>query len=238
MTAWIMCLSIIFIFLSGVTVFATAAMASSNSVNIFPPKSDPYGIPYAEHIKNFWKWLIKIPNADTPRNDQTGERCTTGQEKSNSSIFYLSPNSGGESLSRSCTVPAGKGLFIPVMQVEISDKELPGASIADLDEAAKKDQDGVTSLYLKIGDQEYNTDSLKKYRLRTDAFEVMFPDNGIFDVKKGGLSKSVADGYYIITDPLAKGNYLIHFKSSLICATPTDPTCQFAQDIQYNITAR
>jgi hypothetical protein len=216
--------------------FTTTAIAS-NSVNIFPPGSKPYGIPYEEHIKNFWKWLIKTPNDATPRNDPTGERCVTGQENTNSSIFYLSPNSGGKS-ERTCIVPAGKGLFIPVMQVEISDKELPGASVEQLAESAKKDQDGVNALYLKIGDKEYKYENLTKYRTRTDAFEVLFPDHAIFDVEKGGVAKSVADGFYIITEPLTKGNYSIHFKSSLICATAADPGCNFAQDIQYNIIAK
>jgi hypothetical protein len=233
----LICVGVIFILVTAMISFTATAMASSNSVNIFPPGGNPYGIPYAEHIKNFWKWLIKIPLAATPRNDPTGERCITGQENSNSSVFYLSPNSGGKS-QRTCIVPAGKGLFIPVMQVEVSDKELPGASIEELAESAKKDQDSVNALYLKIGDKEYNYETLTKYRTRTDGFEVVFPDNAIFDVKQGGVAKSVADGFYIVTEPLAKGNYLIHFKSSLTSLTPAGITSSFAQDIQYNIIAK
>lgn len=230
-------IGITFIMVAATISFTTTAMASSNSVNIFPPGSKPYGIPYAEHIQNFWKWLIKIPLDATPRNDPTGERCMTGQENSNSSVIYLSPNSGGKS-QRTCVVPAGKGLFIPVMQVEVSDKELPGASIEELTASAKKDQDSVNSLYLKIGDKEYKDENLTKYRTRTGPFDVVFPDNAIFDVKKGGVAKSVADGFYILTEPLAKGNYLTHFKSSLSSITPAGSTSSFAQDIQYNITAK
>ena len=55
---------------------------------------------------------------------------------------------------RTCAVPVGKGLVIPVMQVECSDKEAPGASVQDLHAAAKKDQDSVNSLYLKVDDTE------------------------------------------------------------------------------------
>jgi len=46
------------------------------------------------------------------------------------------------------------------MQVENSDKETPNASVEDLDRGAKKDQDSVNSLYLKIGDKEYNYNDL------------------------------------------------------------------------------
>jgi hypothetical protein len=219
------------VLLMAIMSFTTPVIASPNSVNIFPQGSKPYGLPYDEHIKNFWRWLILIPEDDTPRNDPTGERCTTGQSNTNSTVFYLSPTSGGKA-ERTCRVPEGKALFIPVMQVETSDAELPNASVEDLASSAKSDQDNVNSLYLKIGDKEYNYENLTKFRTRTGPFEVVFPDNGIFGVLKGGTFNSVADGFYIITEPLTKGNYLIHFKSSLMCP---DGSCAFAQDVQYNI---
>jgi hypothetical protein len=211
-------------------------VAGSNSVNIFPPGSKPYGLTYADHQKNFWKWSLAIPVKDNPVNDPTGEKCANGQTNTNSSVFYLAFNNGGVS-ERTCKVPAGKGLLIPVMQVEHSDKELPGASAEELYSGAKKDQDSVNSLYLKIGDKEYTYEELLKYRTHTDDFEVVFPDNGIFGVMKGGPSKAVSDGFYIITEPLAKGNYPIHFKSSLICPDPDCAEPNFAQDIKYNIIA-
>jgi hypothetical protein len=206
-------------------------VAASSSVNIFPPGGKPYGLTYADHIKNFWKWNLKIPANENPINDPTGAKCAAGQENSNSPVFYLAYNNGGTS-NRTCKVPAGKGLFIPVMQEEVSDKEKPGGN---LDLAAKHDQDIVNSLYLKIGDKEYNFQDLNKYRTHTDAFDVVFPDNGIFGVAKGGVSKAVADGRYIITEPLAKGTYNIHFKSSLL--DPANPDTNFAQDITYKIIA-
>ena len=77
------------------------------------------------------------PASENPINDQTGAKCATGQSNTNSSVFYLAFNNGGAS-ERTCKVPAGKGLFIPVMQVEWSDKEAPGASIQQLNASAKK----------------------------------------------------------------------------------------------------
>ena len=92
-------------------------------------------------------------------------------------------------------------------------------------------------MYLKIGDTEYKYDNLTKYRTRTGGFDVVFPDNGIFGVMEGGVSKVVADGFYIITEPLAKGNYTIHFKSSLICPDPDCADPNYVQDVKYNIIA-
>jgi hypothetical protein len=204
-----------------------------NSVNTFSPENKPYGLSYEQHVKNFWRWIISIPQDKNPWDDQTGENCAIGQLETNASVFYLSGNGGGKS-DRVCKVPAGKGLFIPVSPFEISDKEAPNASIEDLHKIAKKDQDSVTSLYLKIGDKEYSRQDLEKYRTPTEDFEVVFPNNAIFGATEGS-SKTVANGYYVITEPLEKGNYTILYKSSLICPEIDCIEPNFAQDIKYNL---
>lgn len=56
-------------------------------------------------------------------------------------------------------------------------------------------------------------------------------------VIEGGVSKAVGDGFYIITELLIKGNYSIHFKSSLICLDSGCAGPNFAQYIKYNIIA-
>ena len=232
-TVILICAALVFAFSA-----VTLTVAVTNSLNIYPPNSKPYNLTYDSHAKNFWKWLLAVPASENPVNDQTGEKCANGQLNTNSSVFYLSFNNGGKS-ERTCTVPAGKALLIPVMQVEVSDKELPGASVEELRSTAKKDQDSVNSLYLKIGDKEYSYQDLLKYRTQpTEPFKAIFPDNGIFGIAKGGPSKVVADGFYILTDPLAKGTYPIHFKSSLICPDPDCAEPNFAQDIQYTIIAK
>ena len=214
-----------------------SSAAGSSSVNIYPPGSKPYGLTYAEHAENFWKWLLSLPADHSPIDDPTGENCSVGQDNSNSSIFYLSVNAGGRS-DKVCEVPAGKSLLIPVMVVEVSDKESPGASEEELSNAATKDQDSVNSLYLKIDNNEHSYQDLLKYRTHTNTFDVIFPDNGLFGVMKGGPSKAVADGFYILTEPLPTGNHTIHYKSSLICPDPDCVDPNFAQDEQYKIISK
>jgi hypothetical protein len=223
-----------------VTVLFSAAgllvpINGSGSMNIFPPENKPYGLSYAEHAENFWKWILSLPREKNPMEDTTGDRCTNGQSDTNSSVFYLSAAEG--KAERTCKVPAGKGLLIPVMEVEISDKEVPGASVEELSNAAKKDQDGVNSLYLKVDDREYLMKDLLKYRIHTEPFRVVFPNNGIFGVTQGGPSTVVSDGFFILTEPLTKGNHTVHYKSSLICPDPGCTEPAFAEDVTYDIIA-
>lgn len=203
--------------------------------NIFPPppNTKPYGLSYEEHVKNFYKWLLSMPTDENPVNDPTGLKCANGQTNSNSSVFYLVGVGGGTS-HKTCNVPAGKSIFIPVGTVEASDKEAPNASVDELNNIAKKDQDSITSLLLKIGDKQYSFDDLKKYRVHTGVFDVVFPKNALFGVKEG-KSKVVADGYHIITEKLPKGTYTINYKDSLICPGGDCSAPNFAEDATFTL---
>ena len=224
-----------FILVVGLVGFNISITSASNTLNIFAPGGKPYGLSYPEHIQNFWKWLVAIPAVNNPLNDGTGVKCATNQTNTNSSVFYLAPTDSGTGQDRTCKVPVGKGLFIPVMPEEISDKESPGSSVTDLATAAKTDQDRVNSLSLKIDNKEYTFDILTKYRTNTKPFELTFADKGPFGVDQGGNSKAVADGFYIITEPLTKGAHIIQFKSSV--APDENGQGQWSQDVKYNITA-
>jgi hypothetical protein len=222
-TPLIISMSILLVWITPQMLSGTA----DNSAAIIAPDSNPYGLTYEQHVENFWKWILSLPKDLNPWNDQTGHNCANGQAGSNSSVFYLSGNGGGVS-ERTCKVPAGRGLFIPVSPMEISDKEAPNSSVEQLHSIAKSDQDSVTSLYLKIDDKQYSRQDLEGYRTDTEDFEVVFPKNAIFGASEGP-SKAVADGYYVITEPLEKGNHTIAYKSTL--------SLPFAQDITYNIIA-
>ena len=123
---------------------------------------------------------------------------------------------------------AGKALFIPVLHVEVSDKEIPGATPEYLRKVATIDQDHVTSLYLKINDTEFINEkydggiinsknaSAAQYRTPTGIFDVVFPQNAIFGAT-AGPSKATSDGFYVMTEPLKKGTYNIKYSGSIFC---------------------
>ena len=188
---------------------------NESSISYFPSNEKPFGLSYEDHITNYWKWILSIPVEQNPMMDRTGEQCTFLQNLSSSSIFYLSANGGGKS-ERTCTIPAGLGILIPIIDVEASEAEKPGATLQELHQIAKNDQDHVTSLYLKINDVEFDESELRKHRFHTNDFEVLFPENALFGANPG-VSSAVADGFYIVTKPLAVGNYTIDFKGGLSC---------------------
>jgi hypothetical protein len=123
--------------------------------------------------------------------------------------------------------------------IKISNNKIDKRSVEVLTNAAKKDQDSVNSLYLKIDNEEYTYNDLLKYRIQpTEPFQVIFPDNGIFGVADGGPSQVVADGWYIISEPLKPGNHTVHFRSSLSCPDVGCIEPAFAMDVKFNIIAK
>jgi hypothetical protein len=80
-------------------------------------------------------------------------------------------------------------------------------------------------------------EDLVKYRTSTGVFQLVMANNAIFGIVKGGNTTAVADGFYVVTEPLTKGNHTINFRSSLICSDPDCADPNFAQDITYNIIA-
>ena len=220
---------------------------SAESIKIFPPKSNPFGMSYEDHAINYWKWQLSLPIDKSPYKDETGAKCANGQS-SNSSVFYLSGGGGG-SHKRTCTVPAGKALFIPVLHVEVSDKEIPGATPEYLRKVATIDQDHVTSLYLKINDTEFINEkydggiinsknaSAAQYRTPTGIFDVVFPQNAIFGAT-AGPSKATSDGFYVMTEPLKKGTYNIKYSGSIFCELAECLDLTFAQDMNYDVIVK
>lgn len=238
-------LSFSILIFSIVTINAQQQQQTINEVKIFPPDTKPFGLSYEEHAKNYWKWILALSIDKNPYKDSTGEKCASGQTNSNSSVFYLSGGGGGTHV-RECKVPAGKGVLIPVLIVEFSDKEVPNASPEELSRLAKIDQDHVTSLVLEINgkkiiDEKYpdgivnaKNSIAKQYRTHTGEFDVIFPENAMFGVS-AGPSKVVADGFYIITEPLQKGVYDIVYKGSIFCDLPDCLDVVYAQDMRYKL---
>jgi hypothetical protein len=231
--------SLLAVFLIFTLLFVTNASAqsqnaTSSSVKIFPPSSKPYGLSYEDHVKNYWKFTLAIPKATHPWMDKTGEKCRFGQESSNSSIFYLPTNDKGFS-KRTCKIPGGSAVFIPVIVGEMSLLEVrqdnPNVKIGDLPGIAKDDHVKITNLKLRINDKNFNEDEIRKYGVLTSVFNVTFADNGLFGVVDGGPTVAAGDGYYVITEPLSKGTYIIN-PGGQLCA---DPTGCLADDYLTNV---
>jgi hypothetical protein len=93
-----------------------------------------------------------------------------------------SPNCGTKNVVRSCSVPAGKTLYIPVLNAEWSVLEMndPKVQIGDLRSNAALNMDGAANLSFDIDGAKISR--LKKdFRIQSPAFVFTLPDDNLFN---------------------------------------------------------
>jgi hypothetical protein len=137
----------------------------------------------------------------------------------------------GGTLERSCTIPKGKKVLIPLISVECSNLEAPpffgetaeeqaavAASFADLID--------VDSLFLTVDGVAVG--DLGDFRFQSPQYEFTAPTPWIFG-ETGGTGTSVSDGYWVMLKSLPKGEHTVHFGGSI-------PAFGFSIDMTYYLT--
>lgn len=207
------------------------SLADSLNPGVFPLSSKPYGSTYEDWTIRFWQWLLPIPADINPITDTTGEQCGYRQN-STSPIFFLA-FSGGGSAARTCDVPSGKAILVPINVVACFLSELPAAKTEDeLHRCAEEDESSNPGLFLSVDEREFK--DLHKYRVHSRAFDIMLPANPVGGAP--GADRAVSDGYWVILEPLPPGKHSVHFKASL--TNPTTGILFYSDDLRYTLNVR
>jgi len=218
---------------------ALLAVPSIMAQLVVPASSVAYGRTYSEWSAAWQQWALSIPVANHPLFDN-GD-CSVGQS---GPVWFLggkfcalnNPNCGTTHVVRSCSVPAGKALYIPVLNAEWSVLEMndPKFQIADLRVLAGSNIDGATNLSFDIDGAKIPR--LKKdFRVQSSAFVFTIPDDNLFTAVGegpylgGSYFPGLDDGVYVMLAPLSGGSHKVHFHGTL-------PAFNFTLDITYNLT--
>jgi len=215
-----------------------AAEAPSGGITIVDPDQKFFGRTYSDLVGDWWNWAFQGPAETLPVLDETGEFCGLGQQ---GKFWFLAGNFGGET-TRSCTVPGGKALFFPLVNILFWTPD--DATTLEEARAGSNSLIEPTSFLLCEIDGVPVSD-LFAYRAQT------FPGGFVFEIPEGsfltqvpGCSDgmggfepcepgprpfSVADGYWIGLKPLPDGPHTIHFEA--VIGDPDDP--DFALDVTY-----
>jgi hypothetical protein len=215
----------VFVFLIAAIIIPLSTFAQEDSVT-FPPDSKPYQRTYAEWTAEWWKWFSSIPMGDNPLNDPSGERCALGQQ---GPVWFL-VGSGGGRAERECTIPAGRAILIPAINVECSYVEDQSLRTEDdLRACATGDQDLVTESAATL-----NGSALQVHRVQSPVFNLTFPADNIFAVPEGP-TKAVSEGFWVFIKPLPPGQYELHVEGLLVDPTVTAPV-NLVEDSTYHLT--
>lgn len=205
-----------------------ALLADSINDGVYAIDSKPFGTSYEDWTIKFWQWLLSIPASRNPIVDQTGEFCKENQE--DQPVFFLAFSTSGGA-DRTCNVPAGKALLIPINVVECSFVDMPTAKTEDeLHTCATEDESSNPGLFLSVDGKEFK--ELDNYRVHSRSFNFTNPEDPLLPGEPGP-SRAVSDGYWVILEPLAPGKHDIHFKASL--TNPTTGIIFYSDDLKYTV---
>jgi hypothetical protein len=146
------------------------------------------------------QWIAAFPRASSPISDTTGALCGAKQE---GDVWFLATSDGTAPVVRTCAVPAGKTLFVPIAGT----MERSGIREPDCDSMARIAAGAVTQrvtrLSMTIDGQAI--DNLSSYRAATrECFAL-----GLRQMPRSTARMAVADGYYVMLRPLAAGPHTI-----------------------------
>jgi hypothetical protein len=230
---------VVFVFLLAAIIIPLSAFAqistnASNPINsnaanstliTFPVDTKQYNLTYGEWTAEWWKWFISIPTGDNPINDPSGEKCAHSQQ----GPVWLLVGSGGGKAERECTIPSGRAILIPAINVECSYAEDQSLRTDDdLRACATIDQDHVTQTAATL-----NGSVLQVHRIQSPVFNVTFPADNIFSVHEGS-TKAVAEGFWVFVKPLPPGHYELHVQGLLVDPTVTGPV-NLVEDSTYHL---
>ena len=189
-------------------------------------------LPYSVLAAGWWKWVLEEPIRTNPLLDTTGENCAHGQPRA--LVWYLAGAPSSAPVQRTCRVPAGRALFVPVVNL------FYGAFLNDPPETRTDDfvRAQVACISNSTGTLTVDGRTIPRSLLvseRSPIFSVQLPDENIFGLSAEQapdlvLSPSADEGTYALLPPLRRGTHTIRIQAAI-----TEP-CPFNQTIDVTYT--
>jgi hypothetical protein len=218
--------------------------AAGGNPGVLPVNSDPYGLTYGEWSAKFWQWTFSLPFDGHPLFDTAD--CSAGQSGpvwflgGTFAAIEIEPGVILGEVERTCTIPAGKSIFFPLVNAECSTLEGNGETEAELRACANFFADFIVPESLFCVVDGNNVQDLPDFRVESPPFTYgPLPENNLpqlfgLDAPAGTTSPAVGDGVHVMLAPLSVGKHTLHFGGLVDLTGIGGP--MFIQDIAYHIT--
>ncbi len=197
------------------------AVASSPAI-VLPNDSNVDGKSLSEWTAEWFKWTWLQPTNIHPSLDLDGRWAANGQ--SDRPVFFLTGVFGDLPLStevvRSFSVPEGRYLFFPLLAVTWENIDaIPPATIQELRDAGAAALATTSELHATI--DGISVPDMFQHRLMSPVYSYILPDaNNLKTVLYGHpisglIDPEIADGYWVMVEPLAPGVHVLNWGGSL-----------------------
>lgn len=178
----------------------------------------------------WWQWAESVPAGKSPIQDETGADCAQDQQ---GPVWFLAGGYGSSKIHRVCSVPEGKALFFPLINMVYFPNQYSVSGHFTCEDAeiySALDNDTAIDLFASV--DGIQIDDLKRFRVYTpncfDIFARLPKDQQPYS----GFPSST-DGYWLLLKPLSKGHHVIKFGGRYNNSSPDYG--QMIQDIEYDL---
>ncbi|HET7403517.1 MAG TPA: hypothetical protein VFJ62_17095 [Usitatibacter sp.] len=186
---------------------AAASFISTGALAAIADPLVPLNVPVEDRTQEMWSarwwmWAASFRNGTGPISDLTGDYCNMRQE---GGVFFLAGTFGSRPVHRTCTVPAGKHLFFPLVNyIVMPDGASPCEGLVSQARAITNEPG---ELVLEIDGTR--VPGLEKRRIATECFNV-----NAFD-RPGPKMMAASNGYWAMVKPLAPGKHTVRLGGTL-----------------------
>jgi hypothetical protein len=177
--------------------------------SVYPPSARPFGLSQFEWQVRFTQWWMSIPADRHPFFDTDGRFC---HEAQSGPVFFLGSvfiDPGGQ-VTRSCTVPSGKVLFLPVTGSLCSPLTDGTTRPRESRQCARAFTDNAFDVFVEIDGEAIDFDD---YHTSTPTFDAFVPAGGLLGNSDSVLVEDiVADGYELMLPPPSIGHHVIRVR--------------------------
>jgi hypothetical protein len=172
-----------------------------------------------EVVQDYFKWFCSFPKHAHPAFTNDGDK-SIAMNKSDSEYFFLNPAFDRVNRRKLGIIQFGKKFLFGSHSFIGSESEAPGSDVSQLYKFADVDHDSIEYRRIEIDGKPLEGDLENLYRVRTEPFEVIYPDNPIFG-NRAGVSKAIADGVWIVYEP-DRGKHTVRFQGRINLADKDD----------------
>lgn len=214
----------------GLVLTFNLAIAGNPNPGVIPPDANPAGKSYGEWAAAWWQWALGTPFDQSPLLDDNGEFCHVGQ---GGSVWFLAGTFAG-TVERTCTLPAGKMLFFPVLNNAwfqfCTDPPLSEDCIQNNYECLRELIRLPEDVELSCEIDGAPLTQLSAYHTESPSFGLNTTEGSVaavFGFPVCFNAPAVDDGYYLMLRPLTPGQHTIHFVGR---------NGAFVSDVTYHLT--
>jgi hypothetical protein len=175
---------------------------------------------------HWWQWALAEPAEDNPLLDTTGQFAAVNQQ---GRVWFVAGSLSSKPITRTFTVPAGKALFFPIVNVfDVEDGISPslamsspgGVIVFRVPQPVQTAQKVVSSIIATATGLSCEVDGIPiqinaANLEQSTPFSTFLPKNNIVGVPAGVYFPFVDSGYYVLLAPLSSGFHTIHFKGTI-----------------------